>query len=92
MDFKKCNRCGSFYLSDGDVCPKCNTRDTFELSTFKKYIEKNGTNFSINEISQELGIQVSNLNRYLGYKELSKYAEDFIPKKDKQSKDQENLQ
>ena len=80
MDFKKCNRCGSFYLSDGDVCPKCNTKDTFELSTFKKYIEKNGTDFTINEISQELGIQVSNLNRFLGYDELSKYAKDFMPK------------
>ncbi len=74
MDFKKCNRCGSFYLSEGDVCPKCNTKDTFELSTFKKYIEKNGTNDSINKISQELGIQVRHLNRFLGYKELQKYA------------------
>ena len=77
MDFKKCKRCGSFYLSEGDVCPKCNTKDTFELTTFKSYIEKNGTENSINAISQELGIQVKHLNRFLGYKELEKFAEDL---------------
>ena len=83
MDFKKCNRCGSFYLSDGDVCPKCSTKDTFELSTFKSYIEKNGTNNSIDFIARELGIQERHLNRFLGYEELKEYAEDFMPKQQK---------
>ena len=86
MDFKKCNRCGSFYLSNGDVCPKCNTKDTFELSTFKQYIEENGTGDSIDTISLELGIPVKHLNRYLGYDELKEYASDFIPNKKKSTK------
>ena len=51
MDFKKCSRCGSFYYSEGDVCPKCNARDNFELSKFKNYIEENGTGTSIDKIS-----------------------------------------
>lgn len=83
MDFKKCNRCGSFYLSEGDVCPKCNTKDTFELSTFKSYIEKNGTDNSIDVISQKLGIQQRHLNRFLGYEELKEYANEFMPKQQK---------
>ena len=77
MNFKKCNRCGSFYLSEGDVCPKCNTKDTFELSTFKTYIEKNGTENSIDYISQQLGIQVRHINRFLEYDELKDYAKEL---------------
>lgn len=78
MDFKKCTRCGSFYISEGDVCPKCNAKDNFEFSTFKTYIEQNGTDNTIEQISLELGIQEKNLNRFLGYEGLQQYAEDFI--------------
>ncbi len=85
MDFKKCNRCGSFYLSDGHVCPNCNTKDTFELTTFKSYIERNGTENSLNTISQELGISTRNLNRFLSYDELKEYANDFISNKNTKS-------
>ena len=81
MEFNKCVRCGCFYVSEGDVCPKCNARDTFELSTFKSYIEKNGTGNSIETISQELGIPTRHLNRFLGYKELKEYADEFFPLK-----------
>ena len=77
MKFNKCSRCGNFYLSDGDVCPNCSAKDNFEITTFKTYIEKNGTEGSIDSISQELGIQVKNLNRFLGYKEFEEYASDF---------------
>ena len=74
MDFKKCNRCGSFYLAEGDVCPKCNTKETFELSTFKTYIEENGVEHSINSVSQKTGIAVKHLNRFLNYKGFEEYA------------------
>ena len=40
MEFNKCVRCGCFYVSEGDVCPKCSSKDDFEYSTFKSYIEK----------------------------------------------------
>ena len=35
MEFKKCSRCGNFYVSEGYVCPKCSPKDTYEFSTFK---------------------------------------------------------
>ena len=27
MEFKKCARCGNFFLSDNNVCPKCLPKD-----------------------------------------------------------------
>ena len=80
MDFKKCNRCGSFYISEGDVCPKCNAKDTFELETFKSYIEKNGTTNSIETISQKTGIPMRHLSRFLGYEQFKPYAKEFTTK------------
>ena len=34
MEFNRCSRCGSFYISEGNVCPKCSTKDGFEFSNF----------------------------------------------------------
>ena len=72
MEFKKCNRCGNFYVSEGNVCPKCTPKDNLELSTFKNYIEENGYN-SIDNISTATGISEKNLNRFLGYEGLENY-------------------
>lgn len=66
MEFKKCNRCGNFYVSEGSVCPKCTPKDNLELSTFKNYVEENGFN-TIDNISSATGIAEKNLNRFLGY-------------------------
>ena len=38
MDFNRCSRCGSFYVSNGNVCPRCSKKDGVEFSTFKEYI------------------------------------------------------
>ena len=67
MDFKKCSRCGNFYLSNTNVCPKCSTKENFEFSTFKSYIEENGLGESVDEISGKTGISVKNLNRFIEY-------------------------
>ena len=80
MEFNKCSRCGTFYLSEGNVCPKCSTTDGFEFSTFKSYIKENGLNESLDTISGETGISVKNLNRFMGYEELKNYKKqkDFV--------------
>lgn len=70
MEFNRCSRCGSFYLSQGNVCPKCSTKDGFEFSNFKSYIEENGFENSLETISGEIGISVKNLNRFIGYQEF----------------------
>lgn len=73
MDFNRCSRCGSFYLSEGDVCPKCSAKDNLEFSTFKTYLEENGTNESLDNIAGQTGISVKNLNRFLNCKGLENY-------------------
>ncbi len=64
MEFKKCNRCGGFFASEGNVCPKCSTKDALELSTFKNYIEENGLS-SLEAMSIGTGISVKNINRFI---------------------------
>ncbi len=65
MDFSKCNRCGSFYINEGSVCPKCYAKDNLELATFKSYVGEFGLNDSISSISVETGISQKNINRYI---------------------------
>lgn len=65
MEFKKCSRCGNFYISNGMVCPKCTPKEEFEFSTFKNYITENGLNNSVDTISGATGISVKNLNRFI---------------------------
>ena len=70
MDFNRCSRCGSFYVSNGNVCPKCSQKDGFEFSTFKQYVTENGFEQSLDIISTETGIAVKNLNRFLSEKRI----------------------
>ena len=42
MEFKKCNRCGCFFVSEHNVCEHCNPKDTFELSKLRKKWEVTG--------------------------------------------------
>lgn len=72
MEFNKCGRCGNFYVSQGNVCPTCSTKDTFEYSTFKSYLKENNLTGNLNSsnletISIETGITIKNLNRFLNY-------------------------
>ena len=65
MDFNKCSRRGSFYLSTGNVCPKCSSKDQLEFSTFKTYISENGFEENLEKVSGETGISIKNLNRFM---------------------------
>ena len=70
MEFKKCNRCGGFFASNGSICPKCSPKDTLELSTFRNYIEENGLS-SVNAMSIGTGISAKNLNRFINLEGLN---------------------
>ena len=77
MELNRCSRCGNFYVSEGNVCPKCSRKDGFEFSTFKQYVMENGFEQSLDTISGETGISVKNLNRYLGYEEIQNLQNGF---------------
>lgn len=70
MEFKKCNRCGGFFASEGCVCPKCSPKDALELSTFKNYVEENGVS-SLDAMSVGTGISAKNINRFINIEGLS---------------------
>ena len=77
MKISKCIRCGSFYMSDGDVCPNCIRKDNQELSMFKTYLEENEKETSLNNVSFKTGISQSNLTRFLGYEGFEDYEKNF---------------
>ena len=67
MEFNKCSRCGNFFLSNDDVCPRCKAKDTLEFETFKSYVLENGFNGNMDFISSETGISEKNISRFLNY-------------------------
>ena len=77
MDFNRCSRCGNFYVSQGNVCPKCSPKDGFEFSTFKNYIKENGFDNSLDTISGQIGVSVKNLNRFLEYEDFKPYKSEI---------------
>lgn len=77
MEFKRCNRCGCFFTSNDDVCCNCLSKDKFEMSKFKNFIEENNNLnqiHSLNELSLQTGISSKNINRFLGYEDFSDIA------------------
>ena len=77
MEFNRCSRCGSFYVSQGNVCPKCSKKDGFEFSTFKTYLNENGFENSLDTIANQTGISVQNLNRFVDYPEFKQYKKEY---------------
>lgn len=78
MEVKRCSRCGAFYTNQGNVCPKCTSRDNFELSQFKDFVEENGVEIdSLAQVATKTGISEKNLNRFLNYEGLEGYKDLF---------------
>lgn len=73
MEFKKCDRCGCFFSSNDNVCHNCLTKERFEMSKFKTYIEENNISNinSLNELSVGTGISGKTLNRFLSQDDFS---------------------
>ncbi len=66
MEFKKCVRCGAFFVTEGDVCQNCMPKDRLDMVKFRDYIENNqDVDISADNISVNTGISIRNVNRYL---------------------------
>ena len=76
MEFKRCERCGCFFSSNDNVCYNCLTKERFEMSKFKTYIEENniGDINSLNDLSVGTGLSEKTLNRFLAQDDLSDLA------------------
>lgn len=76
MNFNKCSRCGCFFMSDNSVCPNCQTKDQYEMSQLKNFLEENvNQTYNIDNLSTSTGISVKNLNRFLAQEQFSDFAE-----------------
>ncbi len=64
MEFKRCARCGCFFVTAGDVCSSCAPKDRLDIFKVRNYFEENSDS-SINNISISTGISTKNLTRFL---------------------------
>lgn len=64
MNFNKCERCGCFFVTDQNVCPKCEPKENFEMQQLKNYLSTHTTS-TVEDISTNTGISERNLDRFL---------------------------
>lgn len=65
MEFKKCVRCGCFFLSENDVCCNCESKDRFDIMKLNSILEENSSFDSVQDLSIISGVNINNLNRYI---------------------------
>ena len=65
MELNKCSRCGSFFISSGNVCPACNQKDSADIVKLENYMKEFNMPENIDEISYNTGISVKNLTNPL---------------------------
>lgn len=64
MNFNKCERCGCFFVTEQNVCPKCEPKENFEMKQLKNYLSTHQAT-SVEDISLNTGISEKNLDRLL---------------------------
>ena len=71
VEARKCARCGCMYISDSEVCGKCETKDGADLYKLKGFFLENGcTNLTQGELAIQTGISDKNLSRFLSHDEF----------------------
>jgi len=70
MEFKKCSRCGCFFVSNSDVCCKCEIKDSADIIKLNSFIEDSNDITSINELSSSTGVSLNNINRFIDEKKF----------------------
>lgn len=65
MEFKKCTRCGCFFMSNNDICCNCEERDKLDIAKLNYILDENSTFNSIQDLSIASGVTFNNLNRFI---------------------------
>lgn len=71
MEFKKCLRCGSFFMSNNNVCCNCEPKDKLDISKLNNFMDINSDFTSIEQLSMNTGISSNNLSRFLNNNNVS---------------------
>lgn len=69
MEFKKCMRCGCFFMSDNDVCCNCQSKDRMDISKLNSILDENSFD-SVQDLSIASGININNLNRFISNNQI----------------------
>lgn len=67
MEFKRCARCGCFFVTEGDVCSICSPKDRLDMHKVQNYFEETSDNSTYN-IAISTGVSEKNVSRYLNFK------------------------
>lgn len=71
MNLNKCSRCGCFFVSATDVCPKCESKDKNDINHLTNFLnESDGSAISVEDLSLSTGVSLKNVNRFLQNKDI----------------------
>lgn len=65
MDFKRCNRCGNFFVSNNDICYECEIKDRADIAKLNTILENSTGITSVNDLSANSGVNPTNINRFI---------------------------
>ena len=71
MEFKKCARCGCFFISDNDICCNCEAKDRYDMAKVNSILDENISFDSIQDLSIKSGVNLNNLNRFIKQNKIS---------------------
>ena len=70
MEFKRCNRCGNFFMSgESNTCYDCAIKDRNDIAKLNSILDNSSIN-SAYELSINSGIKLGNINRYIENKSI----------------------
>ena len=71
MEFKKCNRCGNFFVSgNDDTCYNCSIKDRNDIAKLNNILDNSDIQ-SAYELSINSGIKLDNINRFIENKSIT---------------------
>lgn len=71
MEFKKCMRCGCFFMSDNNVCCNCESKDRMDISKLNSILDETNNFNSVQDLSILSGVNMNNLNRFISNNQIS---------------------
>lgn len=71
MEFKKCLRCGCFFISDNDVCCNCEDKDKLDIIRITDVLGEDINFDSIQSLSIASGVNINNLTRLISNNKIS---------------------
>lgn len=65
MEFKRCMRCGNFFVSSNNICADCESKDRNDIAKLNNILDGSPNINSIQELSINSGINPSNIARFI---------------------------